>query len=102
MAKRAPSKNRPPSAWQSTPAGREKYKAARAEAQRKADEFGYDQGLEANDLFQSFHVFMLPSAKHRCGHELRCEVVHPTNLDKCKPGHGPAVTREEIRKVYNP
>jgi hypothetical protein len=90
-----------PTAWRHTPEAHTKYLAAREEAQAKANEFGYDQGLEANDVFKSFHVFMLPSAQHRCGHELRCEVVHPMNLDKCKPGHGPEVTRAEIRKVYN-
>ena len=40
-------------------------------------------------------------AQHRCGHELRCEVVHPERLENCKPGHGPDPTRREIRKVYN-
>jgi hypothetical protein len=90
-----------PTAWRSTPAAHEKYKAARAEAQKLANELGYDYGLEANDLFHTFNVFMLPSAQHRCGHELRCEVVHPERLENCKPGHGPEVTREEIRKVYN-
>ncbi len=90
-----------PAAWRNSPAGDEKYRAARAEAQKRANELGYDYGIEANDLFRSFHVFMLPSAQHRCGHELSCEVVHPERLENCKPGHGPAPTREEIRKVYN-
>lgn len=90
-----------PTAWRNTPEGHAKYLAAREEAQRKANELGYDYGLEANDLFKSFHVFMLPSAANRAGHELRCEVVHPMTLAGAKPGHGPMATREEIRKVYN-
>ena len=88
-----------PTAWRSTPEGHTKYIAARDEAQRKANEFGYDYGLEANDLFKSFHVFMLPSAANRAVHELRCEVVHP--MTATKSGHGPEVTRAEIRKVFN-
>jgi hypothetical protein len=89
-----------PAAWRSTPEGHAAYLAARDEAQRKANEFGYDYGLEANDLFKSFHVFMLPSAQHRAGHELRCEVVHPMTMTR--PGHGPEATRAEVRKVFNP
>jgi hypothetical protein len=89
-----------PTAWRSTPEGLGAYRAAREEAQRKADELGYDFGLEANGLFKRFHVFMLPSAQYRCGHELRCEVVHP--MKSAKPGHGPEATSEEIRKVSNP
>lgn len=87
-----------PTAWRSTPEGHAKYVAAREEAQRKANELGYDYGLEANDLFKSFHVFMLPSAQHRSGHELRCEVVHPMT-NATKPGHGPSATRETMRGV---
>lgn len=97
-AARRPRKD--PTAWRNTPDGHAKYLAARDEAQRKANEFGYDYGLEANDLFKSFHVFMLPSAANRAGHELRCEVVHP--MTSTKSGHGPEVTRAEIRKVFNP
>jgi hypothetical protein len=88
-----------PTAWRSTPEGHAKYVAARNEAQTKANEYGYDYGLEANDLFKSFHVFMLPGAQFRQGHELRCEVVHPTS-DKTKPGHGYEATRETIKGVF--
>lgn len=63
------------------------YAEARAEAQRLANEFGYDYGVEAHVF--GFHHFMLPQARHRFGHELRCEIVHPENLAKCQPGHGP-------------
>lgn len=87
-----------PTAWRSTPEGHAKYVAARAEAQREADKFGYDYGIEANDLFKSFHVFMLPSAQHRSGHELRCEVVHPMNPET--PGHGPEATRNAMKGLY--
>ncbi len=97
---RARKARKDPTAWRSTPEGHAKYVAARAEAQTKANEFGYDYGLEANDLFKSFHVFMLPSAQHRAGHELRCEVVHP--MTATQAGHGPEATRAEVRKVFNP
>lgn len=75
--------------WTSTEQGKAKYLAARDLAQKQADELGYDYGIERNDLFKEFRVFMLPMKSNRCGHELRCEVVHPTLLEKCKPGHGP-------------
>jgi hypothetical protein len=89
-----------PTAWRATPEAHARYLAARDEAQAKANELGFDYGLEANDVFKTFHVFMLPSAQHRCGHELRCEVVHPMT-DNVKPGHGWEPTRQEIRKVFN-
>jgi hypothetical protein len=76
-------------AWRSSPEGSAKYIAARKEAQQRANELGFDHGLEANDVFKSWHVFMLPSRANRCGFELRCEVVMCENLDKCQPGHGP-------------
>jgi hypothetical protein len=60
------------------------YKEVRAEAQREADEFGYDYGIERNAF--GFTHFMLPRRENRFGHELRCEVVHPTK--GAKPGHG--------------
>lgn len=67
-----------PGAWASADAGHAKYLAARAEAQGKADTLKMDVGIERNDLFKSFHVFLLPAVRYRSGHELRCEVVHPT------------------------
>ena len=97
-AARRPRKD--PTAWRHTPEAHARYLVARDEAQAKANELGFDYGIEANDIFKSFHVFMLPSAQHRCGHELRCEVVHP--MTTVRAGHGPEATREEIRKVYNP
>ena len=60
MAKRSA---KDPTAWLSTPAGMAAYQSARREAQAKANESGYDYGLERNDLFKSF--------------------------DRRKPGHGP-------------
>lgn len=65
--------------WRETPAGREKYKAAREDAQKRADEMNMDVGIEANHHFGgSYRVFLLPLPQHRQGHELRCEVVTPT------------------------
>jgi hypothetical protein len=78
-----------PLAWLSTAAGQAAYSKARAEAQARANETGYDIGLERNDLFKTFRTFMLPQRQNRSGHELQCEVVSCENLDRCKPGHGP-------------
>jgi hypothetical protein len=88
--------------WTTTATGREKYAAARAEAQTKANVMSIDVGIERNDLFKSFHVFLLPAVKYRSGHEIRCEVVSPVNApapvygsdERCRhcgnplPGHG--------------
>jgi hypothetical protein len=75
--------------WQDTPAGRAKYLERRAEAQRRANETGFDHGLEKNDLFKDYMISMLPMKKNRYGHELRVEVVHPEDLARTQPGHGP-------------
>ncbi len=86
MAKRI---KKDPLAWLATSAGQAAYTQARSEAQRLANADGFDRGLERNDLFKSFHTFMLPQKQNRSGHELRCEVVSCENLDRCQPGHGP-------------
>lgn len=75
--------------WRNTTAGHEAWRVAREDAQRKANATGFDHGVEANDLFKSFHTFMLPRKENRCGHELRCEVVSCEDLSKCQQGHGP-------------
>lgn len=75
--------------WTTTPQGQRKYESTRAQAQARANELGMDQGIERNDLFQEFITFGLPRAENRRGFELRCEVVHPEDLTKCQPGHGP-------------
>lgn len=38
-----------------------------------------EQGLEHNELFGYFHFRTLPSPENRVGHELRCEVVRPSD-----------------------
>lgn len=83
------SRRRQSSDWTETEQGRAAHTAARGQAQNLANELGYDHGIERNDLFKSFHVFMLPMRKNRRGHELSCEVVSCENLDRCQPGHGP-------------
>lgn len=83
--------------WRSTPAGHARYLERRAEAQRRANETGYDHGLEYNELFRDFHVSTLPARQHRAGHELRVEVVHPERLESVKPGHGPHHSRHRSR-----
>jgi hypothetical protein len=62
------------------------YSEARAEAQRKANEFGFDYGISKNAF--GYSVFMLPKQGNRFGHELRCEVVSCEYPDKVQPGHG--------------
>lgn len=75
-------------AWRDSPPGRAAYKAVRAEAQRKANETGYDYGIEANDLMKEWRTFMLPQRQNRSGHELRCEIVSCEHPDRRKLGHG--------------
>lgn len=75
--------------WSKTPDGHSAYTVARDEAQRKANETGYDYGIEANDLMRHWHVFLLPQKKNRYGYERFCEVVMCEVLDRCQPGHGP-------------
>ena len=60
------------------------YAEARAAAQRAANLFGYDHGIERNYL--GYTVFMLPVKGARYGRELTCEVVHPEG--PAQPGHG--------------
>ena len=36
-------------------------------------------GLERNPLFGNYSVFLLPRPENRSGHELRCEVVRPSD-----------------------
>jgi hypothetical protein len=64
------------------------YRVARAEAQKRANEFGYDYGLEKNKLFNTYTVFILPRMENRCGHELRCEVISAEDIKVQRPGHG--------------
>jgi hypothetical protein len=51
------------------------YSETRAAAQAYANKYGRDVGLERNDLFKTYALFLLPSPQNRYGHELRCEVV---------------------------
>lgn len=52
-----------------------------------------DHGLEFNSLFKTWSSRLLPQKQHRYGHETQCEVVHPTDLARTQPGHGPCATR---------
>lgn len=78
-----------PTAWRNTTSGGLAYSIARSEAQAKANATGFDHGIEANDLFKSWNVFMLPNRDNRRGHELMCEVVMCEDMSKCQMGHGP-------------
>lgn len=55
------------------------YKEARADAQRQANVYRRDVGLEATVEFgqRVFRLHLLPKPSHRQGFELRCEVVAP-------------------------
>lgn len=68
-----------------------KYDEVRAMAQARANETGFDHGVEKTSY--GYRYFLLPEKRNRFGHELRCEVVMCENLDCCQPGHGP--TRNE-------
>lgn len=75
--------------WKETQQGKTRYLAERARAQAKANETGFDYGIEANDVFKDFISFILPARDNRQGFELRCEVVSCETLSRCQPGHGP-------------
>lgn len=77
-----------PTAWRTSPEGTKRYHAARAEAQQRANDTGCDYGLEANDLFRTFSIRMLPKVANRFGHDLRCEVVSSEHESRQQPGHG--------------
>jgi hypothetical protein len=62
------------------------YAEAKAEAVRRANTQHCDFGVE-KDAF-GYHVLGLPMAKHRMGHELRCEVVNPDDISTTQAGHG--------------
>ena len=72
-----------------------KYLEIRKVAQDKANATGCDHGIEQNKLFRTYREFLLPMAKFRTGHELRCEVVHPELLASTRPGHGYADTSKQ-------
>lgn len=76
-------------AWRRSPRGTAAYEVAKAAARKQANETGRDYGIEANDLFHTWNVFLLPTKKHRTGHELRAEVVSCDFIDRCQPGYGP-------------
>lgn len=61
------------------------WKEARDVAQKLADQPPHHSyGIEKNlsGIGDSWHVFLLPLPKNRYGHELRCEVVDPSDYDK--------------------
>ena len=66
---------------------RDNYAEVRAAAQKLADELGFDYGVEKD--FFGYRHFMLQEKKNRYGHELQCEIVMCSHIDKCQPGHGP-------------
>lgn len=63
-----------------------KYEEAKKEAQRKANETGFDHGVHEHAF--GYSCFMLPQKKNRFGSDLRCEVVSCMDYEKQQPGHG--------------
>lgn len=63
------------------------YEEARKSAQAKADATGWDYILRP--VYNGWTVTMLPRRENRFGADLDGEVVMCSNLDQCKPGHGP-------------
>jgi hypothetical protein len=85
--------------WKNSPEGQEKYRKARAEAQKAANADGYDRGLEANDYAKDFFVKSLPAAQYRFGHELRIEIVSCESLDRTAPDHGHKAHSDAVRRA---
>ena len=63
---------------------RETYSAAKADAQKRANDSQRDVGLEwlGEGVMAHWHVFGLPNPENRYGFELRCEVVYPIKAAK--------------------
>ena len=73
--------------WSDSDAGLAAYIEARVEAQTSANADGFDRGVEANELFRHFRIFMLPRRENRWLFELRYEVVS-TERQNAQSGHG--------------
>ena len=70
------------------PLDRKNYQAVRAEAQKLANETGFDYGV-SKDYFSAWSFRMLPQRRNRYGIHHTCEAVMCEILAKCRPGHGP-------------
>jgi hypothetical protein len=77
------------SSWKDSEEADAKYRARRAEAQKLANEDGFDRLLTTNDFARDFLIHMLPQKANRYGRDLDGEVVMCENLSKCQKGHGP-------------
>lgn len=87
-------------AWHNSPEGVAAYKEALAEATRRANELGMDHGLTFNGcmhdgriVYGGWAVRLLPAKQHRFGADHTCAVIHPIDLARTRPGHGPMATR---------
>lgn len=69
-------------------------------AQADADRTGADYGLEYN-RYSGYRYFRLPAKTYRAGHELRCQVVTCSDLDRCLPGHGPCAIDRNPAATYH-
>ncbi len=87
-------------AWHNSPEGVAAYKHAFDEACRRANELGMDHGLEFNGcmhggriVYGGWFVRLLPAKQYRFGADHTCAVIHPVDLGRTLPGHGPRATR---------
>lgn len=80
-------------AWHDSAEGVARYKAALDEAQRRANELGMDHGLEFRPTYREWAVRLLPAKQYRFGDDHTCAVIHPRDLARTLPGHGPRATR---------
>lgn len=63
------------------------YQEASQAAQKAADTTGFDHGVEK--IGSEYRFWILPPKGRRFGFELKCEVRYCSDLNKCRPGHGP-------------
>lgn len=92
-AKRGKRGKQPDTSWRDSPEGVAQYRRVRAEAQKLANELGFDYGMYVSDATRHWMHRMLPMKHHRFGSETSCEVVMCEIQEKCQPGHGSRATR---------
>lgn len=64
------------------------YARGKVWAQVMANNSGFDYGIEKNPIFGTYSAFMLPRKINRSGHELRCEIVTCSDINRMQTGHG--------------
>jgi len=61
------------------------WQEARAYAEEQARKIGVAYGIEKPAAYMGWTVKMLPRRENRCGWELRCEAVEPSDYTGHKP-----------------